>query len=203
MNLQIQTNVIDSSFRHGVKKLLFLGSSCIYPKFAPQPMKEEYLLSGKLVCSPLLVRYICIPRLFMRFVAVVVVAKEPTNDAYALAKIAGIVMCKSYNRQHGTNYIAAMPTNLYGPGDNYHLQGKCMVQFLFVSGQILKSNRFSFVSHFLRFQICSLSHIPDFLLDAVGNPREALNSFMFTRKPRATGDDSQVSRRKARQCAKH
>lgn len=94
-NLLIQTNVIDAAFRFGVKKLLFLGSSCIYPKLCPQPMKEEYLLSGKL---------------------------EPTNDAYAIAKIAGIIMCKSYNRQHGTNFIAAMPTNLYGPGDNFDLQ---------------------------------------------------------------------------------
>lgn len=96
INLQIQNNVIGACFKHKVAKLLFLGSSCIYPKEAPQPMKEEHLLSGKL---------------------------ELTNDAYAIAKIAGIVMCKSYNRQHGTNYIAAMPTNLYGPGDNYNLQG--------------------------------------------------------------------------------
>jgi GDP-L-fucose synthase len=95
INLQIQTNFIEAAYRHKVKKLLFLGSSCIYPKLAPQPMKEEHLLSGKL---------------------------EPTNDAYALAKIAGIVMCKSYNRQHGTNFIAAMPTNLYGPGDNFDLE---------------------------------------------------------------------------------
>jgi GDP-L-fucose synthase len=95
INLQIQTNIIDAAHRFGVKKLLFLGSSCIYPKLAPQPMREEHLLSGKL---------------------------EPTNDAYALAKIAGIVMCKSYNRQHGTNFIAAMPTNLYGPGDNFDLE---------------------------------------------------------------------------------
>ena len=95
INLQIQTNLIDAAFRHKVRKLLFLGSSCIYPKLAPQPLKEEYLLTGKL---------------------------EPTNDAYAIAKIAGILMCKSYNRQHGTNFIAAMPTNLYGPGDNFDLQ---------------------------------------------------------------------------------
>ena len=94
INLQIQTNLIHAAFRHKVRKLLFLGSS-IYPKLAPQPLKEEYLLTGKL---------------------------EPTNDAYAIAKIAGILMCKSYNRQHGTNFIAAMPTNLYGPGDNFDLQ---------------------------------------------------------------------------------
>jgi GDP-L-fucose synthase len=95
INLLIQTNLIHAAFRHKVRKLLFLGSSCIYPKLAPQPLKEEYLLSGKL---------------------------ETTNDAYAIAKIAGILMCKSYNRQHGTNFIAAMPTNLYGPGDNFDLQ---------------------------------------------------------------------------------
>lgn len=91
-NLQIQNNIVHSSYLHGVKKLCFLGSSCIYPKFAPQPMKEEHLLTGEL---------------------------EPTNQPYALAKIAGIIMCQSYNRQYGTNYISVMPTNLYGPNDNY------------------------------------------------------------------------------------
>ena len=91
-NLEIQTNVIDAAYRSGVKRLLFLGSSCIYPKLAPQPIKEEYLLTGPL---------------------------EPTNRAYALAKIAGIEMCWSYNRQYGTRYLAAMPTNIYGPGDNF------------------------------------------------------------------------------------
>lgn len=94
-NLQIQTNVIDSAYRTGVKRLLFLGSTCIYPKMCPQPIKEEYLLTGPL---------------------------EPTNRAYALAKIAGIEMCWSYNRQYGTQYLAAMPTNMYGPGDNFDLQ---------------------------------------------------------------------------------
>lgn len=93
-NLMIQTNVINSAYEIGVKKLLFLGSSCIYPKLAAQPIKEEYLLDGKL---------------------------EPTNDAYALAKIAGIKMCEAYNKQYGTNYISIMPTNLYGPNDNYDL----------------------------------------------------------------------------------
>jgi GDP-L-fucose synthase len=96
-NLMIQTNVIHSAFLNGVKKLLFLGSSCIYPKYANQPMKEEELLTGKL---------------------------EPTNEPYAIAKIAGIKMCESYNRQygksHGIDYRSIMPTNLYGPGDNYH-----------------------------------------------------------------------------------
>lgn len=92
-NLQIQNNVIDSAYRNGCKKLLFLGSSCIYPKMCPQPIKEECLLTGPL---------------------------EPTNDAYALAKIAGIKMCQAYRKQYGFDAISAMPTNLYGPGDNYH-----------------------------------------------------------------------------------
>ena len=95
-NLEIQTSVIDASYQHQVKRLLFLGASCIYPKLAPQPIKEEYLLTGPL---------------------------EPTNRAYALAKIAGIEMCWSYNRQYGTKYLSAMPTNLYGPGDNFDLNG--------------------------------------------------------------------------------
>ena len=94
-NLCIQNNVIHESYRTGVKKLLFLGSSCIYPKNAEQPIKEEYLLSGYL---------------------------EPTNDAYAIAKIAGIKMCQSYHKQYECNFISAMPTNLYGPGDNYDLK---------------------------------------------------------------------------------
>ena len=93
-NLKIQTNVIEASHNSGVERLLFLGSSCIYPKLCPQPMKEEYLLTGPL---------------------------EPTNRPYALAKIAGIEMCWSYNRQYGTNYLAAMPTNLYGAGDHFDL----------------------------------------------------------------------------------
>lgn len=93
-NLQIQTNVIDAAYRNGVKKLLFLGSSCIYPKFAPQPMKEQYLLTSEL---------------------------EPTNEWYAIAKIAGIKMCQAYNKQYGFKAISLMPTNLYGPGDNFNL----------------------------------------------------------------------------------
>ena len=94
-NLLIQTNVIDAAYRYGVKKLLFLGSSCIYPKHAPQPMKEEYLLTGLL---------------------------EPTNEPYAVAKIAGIKMAQAYRRQYGFNAISLMPTNLYGPGDNFDLE---------------------------------------------------------------------------------
>ncbi len=95
-NLAIQNNVIDACHRHGVRKLVFLGSSCIYPKFAPQPIPESALLTGAL---------------------------EPTNEAYAIAKIAGIKMCAAYNRQHGTNFLSLMPTNLYGPGDNYDPRG--------------------------------------------------------------------------------
>lgn len=94
-NLMIQTNVIDAAYRHKVKKLLFLGSSCIYPKHAQQPIKEEYLLTGEL---------------------------EPTNDAYAIAKIAGIKMCQAYHKQYGANFISVMPTNLYGPNDNFDLE---------------------------------------------------------------------------------
>lgn len=94
-NLLIQTNVIDAAHFNGVQKLLFLGSTCIYPKFAPQPLKEEYLLTGEL---------------------------EPTNEPYAIAKIAGIKMCESYNRQYGSRFISAMPTNMYGPNDNFDLK---------------------------------------------------------------------------------
>lgn len=94
-NLLIQTNVIDAAYKNNANKLLFLGSSCIYPKFAPQPMKEEHLLTGEL---------------------------EPTNEWYAIAKIAGIKMCQAYKKQHGFNAISIMPTNLYGPGDNFNLE---------------------------------------------------------------------------------
>jgi GDP-L-fucose synthase len=94
-NLAIQLNVIDAAHRHGVAKLLFLGSSCVYPKHAPQPMKEEHLLTGPL---------------------------EPTNEPYAIAKIAGIKMCEAYRRQHGARFISVMPTNLYGPNDNFDLE---------------------------------------------------------------------------------
>ena len=93
-NLAIQTNIIDACYKYNIKKLLFLGSSCIYPKFAPQPMSEDDLLTGKL---------------------------EPTNQPYAIAKIAGIIMCQSYNREYDTNFISVMPTNLYGTNDNYDL----------------------------------------------------------------------------------
>lgn len=94
-NMLIQTNIIDAAYRNGCRKLLFLGSSCIYPKLCPQPIKEDYLLTGPL---------------------------EPSNDAYAIAKIAGLMLCRAYRRQYGFNAISVMPTNLYGPGDNFHPQ---------------------------------------------------------------------------------
>lgn len=102
-NLMIQSNVIDAAYRSGVEKLLFLGSSCIYPKYAEQPMREEALLTGEL---------------------------EPTNEPYAIAKIAGIKMCESYNRQFGTDFRSIMPTNLYGPGDNFHSKNSHVVPAL-------------------------------------------------------------------------
>jgi GDP-L-fucose synthase len=102
-NLAIETNVIHEAWRAGVTKLLFLGSSCIYPREAPQPMAEDALLTGTL---------------------------EPTNEPYALAKIAGIKLCESYNRQHGTDYRSVMPTNLYGPGDNYHPENSHVIPAL-------------------------------------------------------------------------
>lgn len=102
-NLMIEANIIHASWRSGVNKLLFLGSSCIYPKLAPQPMKEESLLSGFL---------------------------EPTNEPYAIAKIAGIKLCEAYRDQYGCNFIAAMPTNLYGKGDNYHLRNSHVIPAL-------------------------------------------------------------------------
>lgn len=102
-NLMIQTNIIHQSYLHKVKRLLFLGSTCIYPKLAPQPLKEEYLLTGPL---------------------------EPTNEPYATAKIAGIKMCQAYNRQYGTQFICAMPANLYGPNDNFDLETSHVVPAL-------------------------------------------------------------------------
>ena len=116
-NLQIQQNVIGESFRHGVKKLLFLGSTCIYPREAPQPMSEDTLLT-----SPL----------------------EYTNEPYAIAKIAGLKMCESFNIQYGTNYIAVMPTNLYGPRDNFHLENShvlpAMIRKIYLGKQLFDGN---------------------------------------------------------------
>lgn len=126
-NLQIQNNIIDASYRFGVKKLVFLGSSCIYPKFAKQPMDEGQLLDGKL---------------------------EPTNEPYAVAKIAGIVMCQSYNRQYGTNFISVMPTNLYGPRDNYHPQNSHVLPALI-----------------RRFHEAKVTNMPEVVIWGTGNPK--------------------------------
>lgn len=102
-NLQVQTNVIDAAYRNGVTRLLFLGSSCVYPRDCPQPMREEHLLSGSL---------------------------EPTNEPYAVAKIGGLKMCEAYNSQYGTQYLSVMPTNLYGPGDNFDLASSHVIPAL-------------------------------------------------------------------------
>ena len=117
-NLAIETNVIDQAFQSGVAKLLFLGSSCIYPKESPQPIKEESLLTGPL---------------------------EPTNEAYAIAKIAGIKMCQAYNRQYGTNFISVMPTNLYGPHDNFDPQNSHVLPALLRKFHEAKEERQSVV----------------------------------------------------------
>ena len=130
-NLMVQNNVIHQAFLNGVKKLLFLGSSCIYPKLAPQPMSEDALLTGKL---------------------------EPTNEPYAVAKIAGIKMCESYNRQYGTShdvdYRSAMPTNLYGPGDNYHPENSHVIPALI-----------------RRFHEAKVSNTPEVVIWGTGTPR--------------------------------
>jgi len=117
-NLQIQNNVIHTSYKYDVKKLLFLGSSCIYPKFAKQPIKEEYLLSGEL---------------------------EQTNEPYAIAKIAGLKMCESYHRQHGCNFISVMPTNLYGPMDKFDANNSHVLPALITKFHQGKINRSPFV----------------------------------------------------------
>jgi len=133
VNLMIQTNVIQSAYEVGVKRLLFLGSSCIYPRDCPQPIKEEYLLTGPL---------------------------EPTNRPYALAKIAGIEMCWSYNRQFGTNYLAVMPTNLYGPGDNYDPENSHVIPALI-----------------RRFHEAKLANAPKVTVWGTGTPRR---EFMYS-----------------------
>jgi GDP-L-fucose synthase len=131
-NLLIQTNVIDAAYRHGARKLLFLGSSCIYPKFAPQPISEESLLTGAL---------------------------EPTNDAYAIAKIAGIRMAQAYRQQYGFPAISLMPTNLYGPGDEFDLQQSHVVPALI-----------------RRFHEAKLQNLPEVILWGTGTPRR---EFLF------------------------
>ncbi|MDZ7595979.1 MAG: GDP-L-fucose synthase [Thiobacillus sp.] len=132
-NLAVQTNVIHAAYKSQVGRLLFLGSSCIYPKLAPQPMKEEHLLTGPL---------------------------EPTNRPYALAKIAGIEMCWSYNRQYKTQYLAVMPTNLYGPGDNYHPENSHVIPALI-----------------RRFHEAKLANAPSVTVWGTGTPRR---EFMYS-----------------------
>ena len=131
VNLMIEANVIDAAFQHGVKKLLLLGSSCIYPRLAPQPMHEDALLTGTL---------------------------EPTNEPYAIAKIAGIKLCESYNRQygesHGVDYRSVMPTNLYGPGDNYHPENSHVIPALI-----------------RRFHEAKVSRSPEVLIWGTGEPQ--------------------------------
>lgn len=130
-NLMMEANVIHQAFTHGVKRLLFLGSSCIYPKLAPQPMSEDALLTGKL---------------------------EPTNEPYAIAKIAGIKLCESYNRQygqsHGIDYRSVMPTNLYGPGDNYHPENSHVIPALI-----------------RRFHEAKVNNAPEVIIWGTGTPR--------------------------------
>jgi GDP-L-fucose synthase len=130
-NLMVQANVVDAAFRNGVQKLLFLGSSCIYPRMASQPMREDALLTGVL---------------------------EPTNEPYAIAKIAGIKLCESYNRQfghsHGVDYRSVMPTNLYGPGDNYHPENSHVIPALI-----------------RRFHEAKLAHAPSVAIWGTGKPR--------------------------------
>jgi len=126
-NLAIQTNIIHSAWRNGVSKLLFLGSSCIYPRLAPQPMKEEHLLTGAL---------------------------EPTNEWYAIAKIAGIKMCQAYRRQYGFNAISLMPTNLYGPGDNFALENSHVLPALI-----------------RRFHEAKLAKLPEVVIWGTGTPK--------------------------------
>jgi GDP-L-fucose synthase len=118
-NLMIESNVIDAAYRHGVKKLMFLGSSCIYPKMAPQPLKEESLLTGLL---------------------------EPTNEPYAIAKIAGIKLCDAYRSQYGCNFVSVMPTNLYGPNDNYHPENSHVLPALLRKFHEAKQNDAPFVT---------------------------------------------------------
>ena len=126
-NLMVQANVIDAAFRNGVQKLLFLGSSCIYPRLAPQPMSEDALLTGTL---------------------------EPTNEPYAIAKIAGIKLCESYNRQYAVDYRSVMPTNLYGPGDNYHPENSHVIPGLI-----------------RRFHEAKISRAPNVTIWGTGSPR--------------------------------
>ena len=147
-NLQIQTNVIDAAYRQGVKRLLFLGSSCIYPKLAPQPLKEECLLTGPL---------------------------EPTNEWYAIAKIAGIKMCEAYRRQYGFDAIAAMPTNLYGPNDNFDLEKSHVLPALIRKFHLAKLAQAGDIAAIERDER-RYGRIPDDILAALGLARASRSS---------------------------
>ncbi len=139
-NIMIQANVIHAAWQAGVKHLLFLGSSCIYPKLAPQPMQESHLLTGPL---------------------------EPTNESYAIAKIAGIKMCEAYNRQYGTFYRSVMPTNLYGPGDNYHLENSHVIPAMIRKYHLAKL-ALSMDEEGIGIDIASYGEIPTDIRDAIG-----------------------------------
>lgn len=155
-NLMVECNVIHQAFKAGVKRLLFLGSSCIYPKFAPQPMKEEHLLSGLL---------------------------EPTNEPYAIAKIAGIKLCEAYNRQYGTSYRSVMPTNLYGPNDNFHLENSHVIPALIRKFHLAKLVQQGDIEG-IKKDAATFGAIPHSLRDSLGIGRDvsSLESQRLTRK---------------------
>jgi len=158
-NLQIQTNVIDAAWRHGVKKLAFLGSSCIYPKMAPQPLKEESLLTGPL---------------------------EPTNEWYAIAKIAGIKMCQAYRRQYGFNAISLMPTNLYGPNDNFDLEISHVLPAMIRKFHLAKLAATGDIEAVMRDE-AHFGRIPDDILNMVGLQRDISNPSCLTSHPSRNG----------------
>ena len=145
-NLMIEANVIEAAFRNGVDRLLFLGSSCIYPKHAPQPMREEDLLSGHL---------------------------EPTNEPYAIAKIAGIKFCESYNRQHGTHYRAVMPTNLYGPNDSFDLENSHVLPALIRKYHLAKLAAGSNREESIERDTLVFGPLPDDIREALQDPKES------------------------------
>jgi len=150
-NLQIQTNVIDAAYRYGAKKLLFLGSSCIYPRMAPQPLKEESLLSGKL---------------------------EATNEWYAIAKIAGIKMCQAYRRQYGFDAVCAMPTNLYGPNDNFNLENSHVLPALIRKFHLAKLAMTGDIGAIVADEI-RRGPVPDDILSALGLERDSSHQLQF------------------------
>jgi len=158
-NIQIQTNVIDAACQNKVRKLLFLGSSCIYPRMAPQPLKEEYLLTGPL---------------------------EPTNEWYAIAKIAGIRMCQAYQWQYGFNAICAMPTNLYGPNDNFDLETSHVLPAMIRKFHLAKLAAAGDVEEILRDE-ARFGRIPDDILDMVGLQRDTSNPLHLTPHPSHNG----------------